>query len=151
MATFLDVSSLSHFTSIFVFVFVMVVVYAMLTVLHVFGDNKIIYAIISFLMAIFVVMSNLAVKIVASTAPFLAVVFLFVVFLNIGMKSIGTDIEALQSFKVIFFVIVILVVLVSAGIQLRDNVESKEGTLSKSMGLLFNSKFIGMILLFAIA
>jgi hypothetical protein len=153
MATFLDVTSLSHFTNIFVFLLVLVLSYATFTMFHAFGDNKIIYAIVALLIGIFVLMSDLAVMVVAGVSPFLGVVLLFVVFTSVAMKMMGSEMEAFNSMKWIFLIVMIMGMLIYGGIKAKESITEKEkaGALSSSMKLVFSPKFIGLILLFAIA
>ena len=153
MANFLDVTSLSHFTNIFVFLFVIVLTYATLTMFHAFGDNKFVYSIISLLVGIFILMSSLAVDVIAGVAPFLGVALLFVVFTNVASKMMGSETEGFHSMRWIFLIILIMGLLIYGGLKVKESVTEQEraGTLSNSMRLVFSQKFIGIILLFAIA
>ena len=153
MATFLDITALSQFTNIFVFLFVLVLTYAVLTMFHAFGDNKIVYSLISLLLAIFIVMSKLAVTVIAGIAPFLGVTLLFVVFATVASKMMGHETEAFGAMKWIFLIVLIMGLLVYGGIKAKESIteQEKAGALSSSMKLVFSPKFLGMILLFAIA
>ncbi|MAG91300.1 hypothetical protein CMO83_01330 [Candidatus Woesearchaeota archaeon] len=153
MATFLDVSGLQYFSSIFVFLFVWIVVYAVVLWTKALGDNKFIYLIVGLLMGIFVLISPIATSVVASTAPFIAVVFLFVVLLNVALKMLGGDLDSFHSVKVIFFVIVLVVIIIGAGVKVKDQIGEQENPqdLSKSINLILHPKFLGTVLIFAIA
>ena len=154
MATFLDVTGLEHFTSIFVFLFVWLVVYAVLLWTKVLGENKLIYIIVGLLMAIFVIISPLATNVIASVAPFLAVVLLFVVLLNVALKMLGGEPEAFHSIKAVFLIFIILIVLIAAAVKIREQVNittESQKDLSKTINLIFHPKFLGTILILAIA
>ena len=110
MATFLDVTGLQYFSSIFVFIFVWLVAYATLLWTRVLGDNKFISALVGLLLGIFVLISPIATSVVADVAPFLAVIFLFIVLINVAIKMLGADIEAFPALKGIFIVLLFLFV-----------------------------------------
>jgi hypothetical protein len=154
MATFLDVTGLEHFSSIFVFLFVWLVGYAVLLWTKVLGENKFIQALVSLLLAIFVLISPLATSIVADISPFVAVVFLFIILISVATKMLGGDIEAFPALRGIFIVFVILIILITAGIKVREkvNVPSETQTdLSKTVNLIFHPTFLGTVLVLAIA
>src|SRR3989338_3262841 len=119
MATFLDVTGLQYFSSIFVFVFVWLVVYATLLWTKVLGGNKFIDALVGLLLAIFVLTSPIATSIVADIAPLLAVVFLFIVLINVASKMLGADVEAFPALKGVFLVFIILIIIIAAGVKIR--------------------------------
>src|SRR3989338_8276946 len=79
MATFLDVTALESFSNIFVFLFVWLAVYAILTYTKVLGQNQFINILIGLVMAIFVLFSQLATKIVLDIVPWMALLLVFVV------------------------------------------------------------------------
>src|SRR3989338_5419279 len=140
MATFLDVTGLEHFTSIFVFLFVWLVVYSILIMTKVLGDNKFVHILIGLLFAIFVLISPLATSIIADVAPFLALVFLFIVLISAASKMLGSELEAFTAFRGIFLIIIILIIVVTAGVKVREqaDVPSEVQTdFSKTMNLMF--------------
>ena len=154
MATFLDVTGLQHFSSIFVFLFVWLVVYAVLVWSKVLGDNKFVQILIGLLLAIFVLISPLATSIVADVSPFIAVLLLFVVLISVATTMLGANMEAFPALKGIFMVFIILIIIIAAGLKVREqaNVPSTTQTdLSKTVNLIFHPTFLGMILIFAIA
>ena len=153
MATFLDVTGLQHFSIIFVFVFVWLAVFAVMSWVKAFGDNKFIYALVGLLLAIFVLISPLATSIIADTAPFVALVFLFIIFISVATKMLGGDMEAFPALKGVFVVIIVLILVITAGVKFRESVDVSETQtdLSKTVNLIFHPTFLGMVLLFAIA
>ena len=154
MATFLDVTGLHHFTSIFVFLFVLLVVYATMMWTKVLGDNKFISVLVGLLLAVFTLISPISTNIIASVAPFIAVLMVLVVLMNVGLKMIGTEIEALPAVKGIFFIVAVLIVIVTAGVKIKEQVNAPSETqtdLSKTVNLIFHPTFLGTILVFAIA
>ena len=163
MATFLDVSGLSSFSSIFVFIFVWIVVYAVMMYSRVLGSNKVLHAVVGFLIAIFVLLSPVATGVIAYIAPWLGIIFLFMVFIGAILKSFGTtgaDMETFAPMKTIFFVIVAVVIIVGALNYIRentgisdtqDNMEKGDVDVSKTSNFLLHPKVIGAIFVFLIA
>ena len=153
MATFLDVTGLEHFSSIFVFLFVWIVVYGVLLWTKILGENKFVHALIGLLLAIFVLISPIATNVVASVAPFLAVVFLLIVLISVAAKMLGGDIEAFPALRGVFIIFIILIIVITAGIKIREQVSVQETPtdLSKTINLIFHPTFIGMVLILAIA
>ena len=154
MATFLDVTGLQHFSSIFVFLFVWLVVYAVLVWSKVLGDNKFVQILIGLLLAIFVLISPIATSVVADIAPFIAVILLFIVLISVTTTMLGANVDAFPALKGILIVFIILAIVISAGLKVREqaNVPSTTQTdLSKTVNLIFHPTFLGMVLIFAIA
>lgn len=154
MATFLDVTGLQYFSSIFVFLFVWLVVYAVLLWTKVLGENKFVHALIGLLLAIFVLISPIATSIVADVAPFIAVIFLFIVLISVASAMLGANIEAFPALKGVFLVFIILIIVIAAGVKVRENVNFPSETqkdLSKTINLIFHPTFLGTILILAIA
>ncbi len=154
MATFLDVTGLEHFSSIFVFLFVWIVVYATMIWTKVLGDNHFIHAMVGLLMGIFVLISPIATNVIASVAPYLAVILLFVVLINTASKMLGADMESFPALKGIMMTFILLTILVAVGVKVREQVNVPSETqkdLSKTVNLIFHPTFLGTILVFAIA
>ena len=154
MATFLDVTGLEHFSSIFVFLFVWLSVYAVLLMTKALGDNKFVYALLSMLLAIFVLVSPIATSVVASITPFIAVVFLFVVLLSVATKMLGGDVESFPALKGLFLVLIVIIIVIAAGIKIREQVNVPTETqkdLSSTVNLIFHPVFLGTVLILAIA
>lgn len=154
MATFLDVTGLEHFSSIFVFLFVWLVVYAVLIWTKVLGENKFVHALIGLLLGIFVLLSPIATSIIADVAPYLAVVFLFIVLISVAAHMLGGNIEAFPALKGVLLVFIVIIVVVAAGVKIREqvNVPSETQTdLSKTVNLIFHPTFLGTVLILAIA
>ena len=154
MATFLDVTGLQHFSSIFVFLFVWLVVYAILLWTKILGENKFVHALIGLLLAIFVLISPLATNIIADVAPFIAVVFLFIVLISVASTMLGANIESFPALKGVFLIFIVLIIIIAAGVKIREQVDIPSETqkdLSKTINLIFHPTFLGTILVLAIA
>jgi hypothetical protein len=154
MATFLDVTGLEHFSSIFVFIFVWLVVYATLLWTKLLGDNKLIIALAGLLLGIFVIISPVATNVIANTAPFLAVIFVLILLINIAARMLGGRMEeGFSALGGVFMILIILIVIISAAIQVREqiNIQETQKDFSKTINLIFHPTFLGTVLILAIA
>ena len=153
MATFLDVTGLQHFSVIFVFLFVWIVVYAILLWTKALGSNNFINALVGLLLAIFVAMSQFATEVIAAVAPFIAVLFVLIVLVGMASKMLGADMEAFPAVKGVMIVFIVLVIIIGIGVKIRSAADNapESGDVSKTINLIFHPKFMGMVLLFAIA
>lgn len=158
MATFLDVTGLQHFSAAFVFIFVFIAVLAMLTYMKAFSEHKWVPWAMAVLVALFILISPLATKIVQNIAPWFAVLFVFVILISIAAKMAG-DAE-ISFLKPLFLILLIVVVFVGAGTTIRSNItvpgdnESSadfDRDYSQTSTIVFHPKFMGMMLIFAIA
>ena len=91
MASFLDAGLMQYFAVIFPFLFVLFLVYAVLASTKILGENKTILAIISFVLAIFVVMSPIAAEIIRNMAPWFVLLIVFGIFLLLIFKLGGVS------------------------------------------------------------
>ena len=102
MATFLDVTALQSFSVVFVFLFVWIVVYAILLYTKVLGQNQWINVLIGLLVAFFVIISELATKVVREIAPIFAVVLVLVAIVTIASRIVGGSSTALEMPAMVF-------------------------------------------------
>jgi hypothetical protein len=84
MATPLDTTLLEHFGSIFPFLFVFVLIYAMLEKSKLFSSNRVLYAFLAFVVAIMTQLSTIVRETINTAAPWfiLLVFFIFVILLS---------------------------------------------------------------------
>lgn len=93
MATPIDLGILESFSSIFVFIFVFAISYAVLGLTNVLGkDNKSIAGIVAFCIAVFLTISLKPRLIIMDMIPWFAMVIVFFMFLLLMMRYVfGTD------------------------------------------------------------
>jgi hypothetical protein len=157
MATFLDIAALEHFSSFFVFIFIWLTVYAVLTYTRILGDQKGIQIVIGLVIGLLALFSPVATGAIEYIAPWFAVVFIFVIFTTIALKLFGASgMEALGSLRVITVVVLILVMVVGALSYVRQNITApgdNETSIdySKTTTILFHPKILGIIFIMLIA
>ncbi len=154
MATFLDVTVLENFSVIFVFIFVWLVVYAILLYTNVLGQNQLISILLGLMIAFFVIISPLATLIVKQIAPVFAVVLVFIVIISVASGMFGkVDVDSLPGLKGVVIVILVIALIVGSLAIVRENIEVPERgeDFSKVSTVIFHPNFLGMILILAIA
>ena len=155
MATFLDVTAIESFTNVFVFLFVWLVVYAILLYTKVLGQNQWINILIGLFIAFFVLISQLATSIVRQVAPIFAVVLVFVAIITIVGRMFGTGTTVMEGSAMKYIVLVILVVALVVGslAVVRENIDVPERgeDFGKTSTIIFHPNFLGLVLIFLIA
>ncbi|MBW2989796.1 hypothetical protein KY358_05770 [Candidatus Woesearchaeota archaeon] len=156
MATFLDIAGLQQFSTFFVFIFVWLAVYAILSYSKVLGQNKAISIIAGLIIGLLVLFSPIATGTVEYMAPWFAVIFIFVIFASIFMKMMGASGESLGSLRIITIVVILLVLIVGALSYVRQQVTAPgENETSvdytKTSAVLFHPKVLGIIFILLIA
>jgi hypothetical protein len=155
MATFLDVTTLESFSLIFVFIFVWLVVYAVLLYTKVLGQNHVINILIGLLVAFFVIISEIATLIVKQIAPIFAVVLVFAAIITVSGRMFGTTSTIMGSPQMKYIVLVVLVIALVVGSMaiVRQNVDVPERgeDFGKTSTIIFHPNFLGLVLIFLIA
>src|SRR3989344_4908772 len=127
MATFLDITGLEHFSSLFVFLFSWALIYAVFMLTKIFGDNKVLPALVAFLVSIFVLLSPGAVSIIREISPWIAIMLILII------------------------IVIGVVVKIRARVEGPGEGSNEDGSdYSKTSNVLLNPKMLGMILLLAI-
>lgn len=155
MATFLDVTALQSFSVIFVFLFVVLTVYAMMLYTKFTGQNQFINILVAIVIGIFVIMSNVATLIIKQIAPVIGVLFVFVAVLAVTGRMFGHANPIMDSSALKYIVLVIVMVSVVVGTLaiVRENIDVPERgeDFSKTSTIIFHPNFLGLILIFLIA
>src|SRR3989338_1391069 len=159
MATFLDVTGLQHFSSVFVFLFVVILIIAIFTYSKIMEEHQWIAWTLALIVGFFVLVSPTATTVVAKIAPWIAVLFVFVIIVAVAGKMVGGGYE-LGFTKPLFLIIVIIAIVVGAGVTIRSNISVPgdnetsldfERDYSQTSTVIFHPKFMGMVLILAIA
>jgi hypothetical protein len=126
----LDVSGFNYFMPVFLFLLVFFIVYAILTKIKVTGDNKLVHAVVSFIVAIIFLVFASSRDVVLKFTPWVAVllVLLFFIMLLVGFtqKSLDTFMEPWIAwvFVAILVIIFLVVLLKVMGYGLIDTFDS---------------------------
>lgn len=171
MATLLDIGLLKGFSSIFPFLFVLVVMWAILLRVKMFSSNKSFAAMVAFLAAIAVMFSPIAIKTINLMAPWFVLLFIGIVFVMITYQVFGIKEEAIigvltgtnygENFGWAMFAIVGLIILGSLFTVLtEEKIEFRAGenvTLADQTpmqyftGIVTHPKVLGFIVIMLIA
>jgi len=162
MATFLDVTGLAEFSKLFVFILVLVVVFAILSFSKIMGENKAIAWIIAFVLALLVVITPLATGAIAYISPWFVLVFIFGGFIMAAFKLFGASAADVSSYTPLKSVLVVIIVIVFvAGLlsYIRDRTllpgdnetSSDISDYTKSSIVIFHPTILGAIVVLLIA
>jgi hypothetical protein len=157
MATFLDVTGLQYFTNFFVFIFVWLVVYAILGFTKVLGDNKGIDIILGLVVALLVILSPIATGAIAFISPWFALLFVLLVFVLVALKVFGvstSDLASAGQLKMVFLAVVLLLLVVGLLAYIREESSIPEGEeidYSKTTSIIFHPKVLGIVFILLIA
>lgn len=171
MATLLDIGLLKGFSSIFPFLFTLVIAWAILIRFKLFSDNKAFAGMVAFLMAVAIMFSPIAIKTINLMAPWFVLLFVAVVFVMIVYQAFGIGEDKIISvltgseygpdfaWTIIAIVLVILLgslftVLSEEKVQFRagTNVSIEDQTpLQYGLGILSHPKILGFIVIMLIA
>jgi len=112
----IDISGLSYFMPIFGFLFVFVIIYALLLKTKLLGDSKFINVIISFIVAIIFAVFSSTQSYIQLITPWFAVLmialFFILVIIGLSQQKIGDIMK--PGFVWVFIVVLILVFLIAA-------------------------------------
>jgi hypothetical protein len=141
MATFLDVTLLTPFTTIFTFLFIFVIIYGMLEVFKVFGEGRRgIHAIIAISVAFVVILSKGVVAVVQTFTPWFFIVILLIFFILFAVRMFGVSTESItkgfhDNTAILIFILIfsgiILLFSLGAGFgqqSLEDGGQGTQGT-----------------------
>jgi hypothetical protein len=175
----LDVSFLGYFSPIFIFVLVFTMAYGVFQFTKMFGDNKVLHALISFFIAVVFLFSTAATTVIMVIAPWFTVLFIFIIFILMAYKMFGATDSQIKDviskasavqYTILALAIIILLFGLGAGFgqdllegassfsDVRDAAteagEDSTATNSFQQNListLFNTKILGMVLILVIA
>lgn len=158
MATFLDVTGLQHFSNLFAFLFVWLIVYAVLSFTKVIGDNQLINALIGLLLGLFALFSPFITNAIIFIAPWFGLLFVFIMLIMVVAHMFGTgaDMAINPGLRGIVLVIIIIIFVVGGLVYARDQISvpeeiDEDSDYSKITNVLFHPKFIGVVFILIIA
>jgi hypothetical protein len=164
MASIMDIGLLEYFTPVFVFALVWIITLAILEKTKLFGDNQAIHWVISFCMAVLVVVIPGLTDVIKIMTPWFIVLFIFIIllvliFLFMGVK--GDTVAGVFGQNQFVIWVVILVALGIFGFAMMqvygDAVQNitnpdDESNLNSQIGqILFHPKIMAMVLILVIA
>jgi len=92
MATFLDISILGHFTAVFTFLLVFVILFGMLEVFKLFGDgHRGLHAMIALAVGFIVIFSKGVVTVIQTFTPWFVIVILLIFFIIFAVRMFGVS------------------------------------------------------------
>ncbi len=132
MATLLEAGLLGNFNSFFIFLFVIIAIYSILTKIKFFGENSGLNFGIAIILGVLFASSSYASKIFQYATPWIVFLFITIIFLEIASRLMGNNpeksiIHNTASITIILILIGIILV-ISAGQVSREKTEKLEKT-----------------------
>ncbi len=132
MVTFLESGVIQYFNPLFVFLFVLVAVYAILNMIKIFGENNTINLFIAVILAILFASSRRTTKAFEFATPWIVLLFLVLLFINIIFKFLGSEKtflypEGNPALISILAIVIIMIFILSLGEANRELKEEQAG------------------------
>lgn len=119
MASLLDISLLSHFSNVFVILFIFTALYAVLMFKKPFGDNKGINALLSASVAIIFIFSEDAIEVVKSTLPWYMIMVFVLIMVLIATVAFGASMPHVLTANIGTWVLIIALFILALNVSLR--------------------------------
>ena len=145
-----------YLAPILVFIFVFVLVYALLGKTKILGENKFIHSLLSLAIAIIFVMAPNAREYTLTVTPWIIVFLVALFFMILLLSFVKGDIEDIVKNPAVSFglIAVLFIIFLISGIQVFNSVISNFFNLSSTQeikSILLNPSVLGVIILFVIA
>ncbi|MEK6967152.1 MAG: hypothetical protein AABX51_00820 [Nanoarchaeota archaeon] len=177
MASILDLGLIDQFSSVFAVIFIFLIIYAVLEVTKILGQNPGVHGLIALLIALMSATQPSALKVISNFSPFYVVFIMFLVFLFMAASFSGFKpdeviavIGGKQGGAVVFLIVTIVIMAFAlSGVYGQSFLESfskgnsgntggnitgsdtSTGSFSQNFGAtLFHPKILGMILIMLI-
>ena len=141
MATFLDISILGNFVTIFTFLLVFVIVFGMLELFKAFGDgHKGLHAIIAIAIAFIVIFSKGVVAVIQTFTPWFTILIIVIFFILFAIRMFGAtdkDIrdELMKDSTITTWVIIFTVVIILFSLGSGFGQDSLDQTATPTQGV----------------
>ncbi len=155
MVTFLGNGLLERFSSLFVFLFVFVVIWGILEATHILGKGKEgTNALIALFVAILAILSEKATSMIAFASPWFVVVFILIFFIIMGAKFFGG--ESINFATIIkepgvYWTLLIIAIVIMIFSFIYSNQPGAEEIKEKASSAIINPQILGLIAVFLIA
>ncbi len=155
MATFLDITGLQHFSSLFVFVFSWALLYSLFIMSKVFAGNKVTPAIVSFVLSVFIILNPFVLETVQGVAPWIGLTLVLLMVLLPSLKAVAPSLEENTAVvRVIVVFILLFAIIISIVVRLRAEIpdlDEESEDLSKARNVILHPKMLGAIVLLVVA
>jgi hypothetical protein len=142
MATFVDISIIKNFTTVFTFLLVFVILFGMLEVFKVFGEGrKGIHAIVAMIIAFLVSISTGVMTVIQTFTPWFVIVIIVVFFILFAVRMFGVKEESItKAFHegpiltwILIFTVLILLFSLGAGFGQQSLEQGQKGGTTTSV------------------
>jgi hypothetical protein len=119
MASLLDISLLTHFSDIFVILFIFTAVYAILMFRKPFGDVKGLNALMAFAVAMLFIFSRDAIDIIKGTVPWFIIMMVVLMLVLLLTSSIGASLDKALMGNIGTYILVVGIIILVINISLK--------------------------------
>lgn len=95
MATFLDISIIQNFSSVFTFILVFVILYGLMETVKLFGDKRGSHAMIAVIVALLVSMSSGVTSVIQTFTPWFTMLIIVIFFILFAVRMFGVSTETI--------------------------------------------------------
>ncbi len=125
MATLLDIQGISFLSSIFTFILVFAVLYAMMEFTKTLGESKNLHALISFSIAVLVMFSKDSISVINYITPWFVIMFIFILLVLMSVQMFGISSGSIIDFikksdygpTIMYWIITIAVIILLLGLS----------------------------------
>ena len=145
---------------IIIFLFIMLVSFAVMDKFKLMGENKALHALVAFCLGVLFLFSRTAVGVVVAATPWFIVMIVlgmfvisFFLFLGVKEETIGSALKEPRVYWTLLLIIIIFLVVVVTNVYKANNpsVETTSGSTTEGINALVNPKVLGAIVLLVIA
>jgi hypothetical protein len=153
-----DISALSYFVPVAVFLLVFIVLFAILHKVKILGDNKWVQLFVSLIIAsLFITLAG-TVEYVRTVVPWIAVLIVSLVFVLLITGIIGKPMEFMnKGIGITFFIVIILILIISAFVVFSNVIgpylpwNSSTPSSSQVTSVIYSSRVVGAVILIAVS
>ena len=171
MASLLDIGLLQHFQVVFPFLFITVMVFALLVAAKAFGDNRFLHVLIALILGFMTLLSPVVKTTINIMAPWFVLLIIFVVLVIFSVQILGASQESIwkgilqpQNQHIIIWVVALGLIIGFGSLSTAISEESgfkslsEDGEVIEATGekagfyqVLFHPKVLGLILIMLIS
>ena len=158
MATLLDANIMELIAPIIIFLFIMLISFAVLDKFKLMGENKALHALVAFCIAVLFLFSRTAVGIVVATTPWFVVMMVlgmfvisFFLFLGVKEETMGNALKDPKVYWTLLLIIIIFLSVVIANVYKASNPVDENAAPNEGINALVNPKVLGAVILLVIA
>ncbi len=163
MATVLDFGIFSYFLPVLVFIFIFVILYALLEKTKVLGENSGMHALVAFIFSLFFVLVKPLRELITTVTPWFVIIFLLMVVILFAVMILGFKQENVTSYigenpaiTVTVIVIIAIIFFVSIGNTFPDAIglpdeDADDNVINQVRNVVFDPRVLGLFFILIVS